>query len=101
MMKIITKDEWIKLLQRDLIKHPDKHDDGYKDTYNAPENLVITVTTRMKIRRNYTFGGGGGSATLDFSDPDTLSIRFSNPLRKPCKIKWQKVKAITLCFISA
>jgi hypothetical protein len=100
-MKKITKDEWIKLLQRELIPHFHDHDVSYEDKYITPENLIITVTTKTKIRRSYTFGGPVYSATLDFSDSNKLHVNFSSPRKKPYKIKWQNVKEITLRFLSA
>jgi hypothetical protein len=100
-MKTITKNEWIRLLQRDLITHFHEHDNGYKDLYMTPENLIVTITTKTKIGRNYTFGGPSWSAIVDFSEPDTLIIMFASPLKKPYKIRWLKVKEITLRYLSA
>ena len=100
-MKKLTKDEWGKLLQRDLIRRFHEHDASYEDTYVTPENLIITVITKTKLKKKYTFGGPTYSATLDFSDPDKLHVRFSSPLKKPYKIKWQNVTEITLRFLLA
>ena len=93
------KNEWIKILKRVLIKHYDKHDDSYKNKYNTPEHSVITITTKTKRRRNYTFGGPHCFATVDFIDPDNLYINFGSPLKKPQKISWEKVEQIKICQI--
>lgn len=99
MKKKFTKDEWTRLLQRDLIKMPE-HDREHIHEYITPDNLIITITTKTKIRRNYTFGGPIWCAEIDFAGKDKLGVDFFSPLRKPYNIAWAKVNEITFHFIS-
>ena len=100
MSKIFTKEDWTKLLKGDLIKAPE-HDGEHIHEYFTKEELVITITTRRKNRRNYTFGGPIWSATVDFSDSKGFKVFFMSPLKKPHNIKWDKVKEVTLHYLSA
>lgn len=100
MKKGFTKNEWIQLLKRDLIKMPE-HDDEHMNEYTTPENLIITVTTKTKNRKNHTFGGPVWYAIVNFSDEKKLKVSFLNPLKKPYTIDWIKVNEINLYFISS
>jgi len=98
-LKTISKKDWIKLLKRDLAPIPVVYGEPYQ--YTPPEHLIITITSKNKYRRNYTFGGPIWSAILDFSDDNHLIISFLSPMRKPQRIKWNKVKEITFQYLSA
>jgi len=98
-LKTIPKKEWIVLLKRDLLPIPVVNGESYQ--YAPPEHLIITIITKNKNRRNYTFGGPVWSAILDFSDDNNLKISFLSPRKKPHRIKWDKVKEITFHYISA
>jgi len=100
MSKVFTKKEWVDLLQRELIKAPE-HDGEHLHEYFTKDELVITVVTKNKNRRNYTFGGPIWSAMVDFSSQEFLKIFFMSPLRKPYNIKWYKVKEISFVYLSA
>jgi hypothetical protein len=97
-MKVFTREEWIKLLKRDLSPLPSN--DSPVHQYAVPENLIVTVTTKNKVRRNYTFGGPIWCGILDFSNESVLKLTYLSPLKKPHNIKWNKIKEITLHYIS-
>lgn len=98
-MKVYKKEEWIELLKRDLSPVPSN--DGPIYEYATPENLIVTVTTKNKNRRNYTFGGPIWSGILNFSDNKVLRLTFLSPLKKPHNIQWAKVKEISFHYLSA
>lgn len=98
--KVFTKEEWLKLLQRELIKAPE-HDGEHIYEYYTKEEVIITITTKMKNRRNYTIGGPVWLATVNFSYSDQIRISFFSPLRKSYNIKWDKVKEMTFVYLSA
>jgi len=76
-----------------------RHDGEHIHEYATPENLIITVTTRIKNRRNYTFGGPIWNVIVNFSDERKLKVNFLSPLRKPYIINWAKVNEMTFHFI--
>jgi hypothetical protein len=98
MKKNFTKDKCIQLLKRDLKIVP-SNDGQDISKYATPENLIITITTKTKIRKNYTFGGPYYCAIINFSDPEELRIDFLSPRKKAYTIVWAKVNEITLHYI--
>ena len=99
MKKKFTKEEWVKLLKRDLVKVP-THNGSESYEYTTPENLIVTITTKTKIRRNYTFGGPVWCATVNFFDKDKLTVDFLSSLKKSYHIAWVKINEIDFRFIS-
>lgn len=99
-MKIYSKEEWVQLIKKELIKVPEQHSE-HLDEFFSKEELIITITTKNKNRRNYTFGGPRWSAIANFSDPDYLKVFFRSPLKKPYTIDWSKVKEVSLHFLSS
>ncbi|MDP3764555.1 MAG: hypothetical protein Q8Q95_02955 [bacterium] len=95
--EVLRKNEQVQLLKRDLIKMPE-HDGEYIHEYTTPENLIITVTTKTKNRRNYIFGGPIWCAIVNFSDEKKLKVNFLSPLKKSYIVEWVKVNEITLHF---
>jgi len=77
-----------------------EHDAEHIHEYTTPENLIITITTKTKMRRNYTFGGPIWCAEIDFSGEHKLGVDFFSPLKKPYNILWANVNEITFHFIS-
>lgn len=101
MNKKLEKKDWVILLKRDLIKIPN-NDGPLSQEYTAPENLIITITIKNKIKRSYTtFGGPIWTAVLNLNDPEYLKINFNSHLKKPRQILWNKVKEMSFHFLSA
>ena len=98
-LKVIHKEDWIRLLKRDLFPIPVVYGKPYQ--FTPPEHIIITITTKNINRRNYTFGGPIWSAILDFSYDNDLIISFLSPRKKPHRVKWNKVKEITFRYLSA
>ena len=81
---------WKRLLKKHIDSSPSE-----SWLYTTRENIVITITSKKKIRkRHHTFGGPHWCATLDFSNPNELRIEFLSPTRRPYNVKWNEVVGI-------
>jgi len=100
MNKGYQKEDWIKLLKDSLFKAPE-HDGEHLHEFFSKEHVYITIIAGgSKKNRYYAFGGPIWSATIDFSDSKEIKIYYFSPLRKPKKVKWEKVKSISIEYCS-